>query len=125
MKDSTNRTIAGVLIIGLLASAVLAGLVSFYASSSPDGLESVAEQQGFGESAEDSATAESALADYGVAGVEDGRWSVGLAGVVGVGITALVGFGLFLLLTVGRSRSASTTVESAPEARRDTADPNG
>ncbi len=125
MKDSTNRTIAGVLIIGLLASVVLAGLVSFYASSSPDGLESVAEQQGFGESAEDSATAESALADYGVSGVEDERWSVGLAGVVGVGITALLGFGLFLLLTAGRSRAAGATLESARELRRDPADPNG
>lgn len=124
MKDSTNRTIAGVLIVGMLASVVLAGLVSFYASSSPDGLESVAQEQGFGETAEDSATSDSALADYGVDGVEDERWSVGLAGVLGVGITALAGFGLFLVLSAGRGRPQSAAAEPATE-RRDPADPNG
>ena len=123
MKDTTNRTIAGILIIGLLASVVLAGLVSFYASSSPDGLEYVAEQQGFGDSAEDSATADSALADYGVAGVEDERWSVGLAGIVGVGITALVGFGLFLLLTAGRA--SPTEGNDARQPEQDPAPPGG
>ena len=35
MKASTNRTVAGILIVGMLASVVLAGFVSFYASSSP------------------------------------------------------------------------------------------
>ncbi len=124
MKESTNRAIAGVLILGLLASVVLAGLVSFYASSSPDGLESVAEQQGFGDAAEDSAAADSALADYGVDGVADERLSVGLAGVVGVAITALVGFGLFLVLSSGRGRPGTTAAEAATE-RRDPADPNG
>jgi hypothetical protein len=107
MKDTTNRAIAGVLIVGLLASVVLAGVVSFYASANPDGLEYVAEQQGFAETAEDSPTSDSALADYGVAGVDDERWSVGLAGVVGVGVTALVGFGLFLFLASGSDTRAN------------------
>ena len=103
MKAGTSRAIALVLIVGMLASVVLAGFVSFYASPDPDGLESVANSQGFDETAQDSATADSALADYGVAGVPDERLSIGLAGVVGVGVTALVGFGLFLLLTAGRA----------------------
>lgn len=103
MKAGTSRAIALVLIVGMLASVVLAGFVSFYASPDPDGLESVAQSQGFGETAQDSATSDSALADYGVEGVSDERLSVGLAGVVGVGVTALVGFGLFLLLTAGRA----------------------
>lgn len=103
MKAGTSRAIALVLIVGMLASVVLAGVVSFYASPDPDGLESVAQSQGFDETAQDSATADSALADYGVEGVSDERLSVGLAGVVGVGVTALMGFGLFLLLTAGRA----------------------
>ena len=66
MKESTNRTVAVFLIVGLLASVVLAGFVSFYASSHPDGLEAVAEEQGFAETAADSPVGGSALADYGV-----------------------------------------------------------
>lgn len=125
MKESTNRTVAGVLIVGLLASVVLAGLVSFYSSPQPDGLESVAQQQGFADSAEDSTTADSPLSDYGVAGVEDERWSVGLAGVVGIGITALVGFGLFLFLSSGKGENAAGSGQTAPQPYPDAADPNG
>lgn len=81
-----------------LAAVVLAGVVSFYASSHPDGLEKVAEQQGFLDRAKDSAVSGSPLADYGVAGVGSERLSVGLAGVVGVIATALVALVLFQIL---------------------------
>lgn len=119
MKASTNRAVAGILIVGLLASVVLAGFVSFYASSQPDGLESVAAEQGFAETAEDSATSDSALADYGVEGLEDERWSVGLAGVMGVGLTALIGFGLFLFLASGpRSTDSRQDQSNSPSADR-------
>ena len=70
------------LIWGFIASIFLAGVVSFYASSSPDGLEKVAEDIGFIESAKDHALSDSALADYGVSGVENERLSVGLAGLI-------------------------------------------
>lgn len=83
---------------GLLVSLLLAGGLSFYASSSPDGLEKVAEEIGFIETAKDPATAGSALADYGVAGVENERASVGIAGVVGVLATGAVATGLFMYL---------------------------
>lgn len=102
--DGVRRVIALVVIVGLVASVFIAGIASYYASSHPDGLEYVAEQQGFDESAQDSATSNSPLADYGVESVTDERVSVGLAGVIGVGVTALVAFGLFLLLA-GRSRA--------------------
>ncbi|MFM8752850.1 MAG: PDGLE domain-containing protein [Actinomycetota bacterium] len=81
-----------------LSAVVLAGGVSFYASSHPDGLEKVAEQQGFLDSAKDSAVSGSPLADYGVAGVGSERLSVGLAGVIGVAATALVALVLFQIL---------------------------
>jgi len=83
---------------GLLVSLVLAGFVSFYASSHPDGLEKVAEEIGFIETAKDPATAGSALADYGVAGVENERASVGVAGVIGVAATGIVATSFFVYL---------------------------
>ena len=91
--------------IGIGISLLLAGVVSFYASSSPDGLEKVAGDIGFDQHAQDSAVAGSPLSDYGVAGVADERLSVGLAGVVGVVLTAVAAFGLFLWLA-RRNRTA-------------------
>jgi hypothetical protein len=70
-------------IAGLLLALLVAGVGSWYASSSPDGLEWSAERAGFGHTAEDSATAGSPLADY-VVGGEESRLSGGAAGVVGV-----------------------------------------
>ena len=95
MKSVTSKKFY---IGGLLISLLLAGGLSFYASSNPDGLEKVAEEIGFIETAKDPATAGSALADYGVAGVENERASVGIAGVIGVAATGVVATGLFLYL---------------------------
>jgi cobalt/nickel transport protein len=86
------------LILGLLVSALLAGGASFYASSSPDGLEKVAQDVGFIDTAKDHANSNTALADYGVKGVENERLSVGVAGVIGVIATGAISGGLFLLL---------------------------
>ncbi len=80
-----------------LASTVVAGFVSYYASSSPDGLEKVAEDTGFLESAEDSAVSGSPLADYGVSGLDNERISVGLSGVIGILVTAAVAFAVFAI----------------------------
>ena len=95
MKSVTSKKFY---IGGLLVSLLLAGVVSFYASSHPDGLEKVAEEIGFIETAKDPATAGSALADYGVAGVDNERASVGIAGVIGVAATGAVATGLFMYL---------------------------
>ena len=65
---------------GVLVALLLAGVVSFWASSSPDGLERVAEDTGFIGTAEDHDLADSPFADYGTAGVDDARLSGGLAG---------------------------------------------
>ena len=70
-------------IAGLLLALLVAGVGSWYASSSPDGLEWSAEETGFGDTAEDSVTAGSPLADYQVDG-EESRLSGGTAGVIGV-----------------------------------------
>ena len=83
---------------GFVVSLFLAGVVSFYASSDPDGLEKVAEDIGFIETAEDHTYADGALADYGVKGIENERASVGVAGVIGVIGTAIVGGALFTFI---------------------------
>lgn len=86
------------IVTGLLVALVVAGIVSFYASGSPDGLERVATDHGFIDQAEEHQAAESPLADYGMAGVDDARLSGGLAGVVGTLLVLGVGSGLFLLI---------------------------
>ena len=85
-------------IAGFIASLFLAGIVSFYASSSPDGLEKVAGDIGFIETAKEHTNADGTLADYGVKGVENERLSTGAAGVIGVLATAGVSSALFLIL---------------------------
>ncbi len=83
------------LAVGLLLCLLVAGVGSYYASSHPDGLEHVAASTGFGDTAEDSAVADSPLADYQVRGVEQDRLSGGLAGLLGVAIMALLSSALF------------------------------
>lgn len=95
-------------VVGLLASALLAGVVSFYASGHPDGLEHVAGALGFDSTARDSATAGSPLADYAVSEVGDPRLSGGLAGLAGVLVVGLVMAALVLLL---RRRGGSTDAD--------------
>ncbi len=90
-------------LIGLAISLVIAGFLSFYASSHPDGLEKVAIDLGFIDTAKDSAVADSALADYGVAGLENERLSVGVAGVIGVIATGLVMY--LIMRLIGKKRN--------------------
>jgi cobalt/nickel transport protein len=90
----------------LFVSLLLAGVVSFYASSNPDGLEKVASEVGFIETAEDHTIADSPLADYGVKGVDNERLSVGLSGVIGVLGTAGVSVGLFYFLRKDKRKTS-------------------
>lgn len=92
-------------ITGLVTSLLLAGFVSFYASSNPDGLEKVAADQGIDQQAKEHASADSPLADYGVRDVDDARLSGGLAGVIGVGVTVVAGTGVFWAVRKRRSTS--------------------
>ncbi|MCH5644328.1 PDGLE domain-containing protein [Gordonia sp. ABSL49_1] len=98
-------------LIGFGAVALLvAGVISYFASSSPDGLDS-ATQRGcetvmvdgveqlkgncIAQHATDHAMASSPLADYSVKGIGD---SNGLAGIIGVLVTLAVAGGLFWLI---------------------------
>jgi cobalt/nickel transport protein len=93
---------------GLLVALVLAGVVSNFASSSPDGLDAAA-RQGCTYDAAGRITggtcmaqkegghqlAGSPLAGYGIKGMHNPYVSTGLAGVAGVLITFALGGGLF------------------------------
>jgi cobalt/nickel transport protein len=89
-----NRTLW---VAGLVVALLVAGVGSWYASSSPDGLEWSAEEAGFGHTAEDGVTADSPLADYQVNG-EESRLSGGAAGVIGVVVVLALAGGLTMTL---------------------------
>ncbi|NYE35187.1 cobalt/nickel transport system permease protein/cobalt/nickel transport protein [Nocardioides cavernae] len=95
---STRTSGTRFFVVALLVSLLVAGVASYYASAHPDGLEHVAEQTGFIDSAEDSATADSPLADYQTSGIDDARLSGGVAGVIGVLVMLLLSTGLFWLI---------------------------
>jgi cobalt/nickel transport system permease protein len=86
--------------LGLVVALVLAGVVSFFASGHPDGLESVAAAHGFLDEATLSALRGTPLADYGA---ETGV-PVGVAGIAGVLVTVSVGYLTFR--SVSRRRRA-------------------
>ena len=106
------RGTRAVLVAGLVVALLLAWVVSWYASSAPDGLERVAEDHGFIGTARDSHVSGSPLADYGTEGVSDERLSGGIAGVAGVVVTLLLAGGLF---TAIRRRPAAS-VPASPAA---------
>jgi cobalt/nickel transport protein len=105
---STKRSPALFYVLFLVAALLLGGVVSYAASSSPDGLDAVtqsgcrldergepagghciAQQEG------EHAASGSPLADYTVGG---GQGTTGLAGVIGVLATLAVAGGLFWVL---------------------------
>jgi hypothetical protein len=98
----------------LLAALLVAGVGSYYASAHPDGLESVAGDTGFLDSAKDSPVADGPLADYATKGVDNDRLSGGLAGVAGALAVLLLAFGLFRLVR-RRGEPASPGAAAAPD----------
>ena len=106
-----NRKLGWFLAGGLLVALILAGVVSNFASSSPDGLDSAALQgctvdsQGkitggecMAQQEQDHQLKDGPLANYGIRGLGNARLSTGLAGVAGVVVTFGIGAGLFWLV---------------------------
>jgi cobalt/nickel transport protein len=107
------------LVAGLLVALLLAGVVSSFASSSPDGLDRTALDgctvDASGEITGGTCMAQkeqehqlggSPLAGYGIRGIDNGYLATGLSGVLGVALTFAVGGGLFWL--VRRRRPVSS-----------------
>ena len=89
----TSRTT--LLLAGLAIAAVVAASSAWLASGSPDGLERVAEDKEFIETAKDPGY--EILPDYTIPGI-DGEVSTALAGVVGVLVMLGIGLGAGHLL---------------------------
>lgn len=87
---------------GLLASVVVAVGLAQLASDDPDGLEYVAEQQGFADSAEEHDLAGTPLADYGEGLTGNPALDTAIAGLIGVIVT--FGVGWLVLVAVRRPR---------------------
>lgn len=90
---------------GLFVALALAGIGSYYASNSPDGLTRVSEDHGFASSQTPHHTGDAPLAGYQTKDVDNSRLSGGLAGVIGVGVTFAIAGGAALLIR-RRARSA-------------------
>jgi hypothetical protein len=109
--STQRRRWLGLLAVGL-AIALGITLFSPFASGSPDGLERVAEDEGFIEEAEDPSY--NIIADYVFPGVENERLATILAGVVGVLIVGALGLAIgygprLLRKRAGADRSPAMT----------------
>lgn len=104
---------AGFLVVALL----IAGLLSYLADSSPDGLTKVAHEgctqvngqlhgQCIAQFTEEHALSDGPFAGYGVEGIAS---STGLAGILGVVVTLVLAGGLFWLVRGRRSSTKHTS----------------
>jgi hypothetical protein len=108
-----SRKWLAVIAVGL-GLAVVVALFSPWASSHPDGLERVAEDEGFLEKAEDPSY--EIIPDYTFPGVENERVATILSGLVGIAIVAGLGFGFMYLMRL-TSRSSHSGSSTSPDSR--------
>ncbi|OHD25678.1 MAG: hypothetical protein A2064_06590 [Spirochaetes bacterium GWB1_66_5] len=93
--------------IGLAVSLAVGALLSLAASPHPDGLERVAEDKGFLETAVGTPLLHSPLPDYVFPGIANERLATGLAGFLGTLVLFALGWGLgWLLRRAARPRGA-------------------
>ena len=92
-RDRSKGGVRMVFIAVLLISIFLAAVASQFSATAPDGLERVATDLGIS-----ARSGNSLLSDYAVAGLENESLSLALAGLVGVGVTLFVAFGMFFAL---------------------------
>ncbi len=110
LAGSTKVSGRGFVIGGLLVAVLLATVVSQFAVGDPDGLERVAEDTGFIESAEDHAFGGFVFADYATAGIDNEPLSLAVAGAAGVALTLAVTAGIWMAVRGGRRPTAPEPV---------------
>ncbi len=94
---------------GLMVALVFAAVVSQFAVGDPDGLQAVAESQGFAESAAEPALDGSIFANYATEGISNQTVSLAVAGIVGTLVTLAVAAGIFLAFRDRRGRDPAPT----------------
>ena len=82
-----DRRLARFLVAGVILALATAGIISLFASTRPDGMEKVAIDKGFADTATAHPLSGSPLANYEVEGVGNNHLATALAGVAGVAIT--------------------------------------
>ncbi len=100
-------------LIGVAVALLLAGVVSYYASSAPDGLNRVAEDHGITRAEKQHAAKDGPMAGYETKGIGNERASRLVAGVTG----SLVVLALFGGLTLVLRRRATTDVAGREPSR--------
>jgi len=104
MRDNKFRIL---IYAGIGLALVLGIILSPFASSSPDGLEKVAEDHGFLAAAEETPPLwdSSPVPDYEMPGVRNSSLAVSLAGLAGVIITLLIAYGAGKLISLSGRKS--------------------
>ena len=103
----TKVSTRALVVAGIVVALLIAGVGSYYASSDPDGLTKVSQDQGFAGSEKDHGTADGPLAGYEAKGVDNARLSGGLAGVVGSAVVLVLAGGVVLLVRRRRTLDAA------------------
>jgi cobalt/nickel transport protein len=101
---SRNTVLA---IVAIVIIAITGVVLSQFASSEPDGLEYVAQQQGFEDDATDHAMGDAPLADYGANLSNDSVLATAAAGAIGLTVTLALAVGIFWIVR-DRRDDAST-----------------
>jgi cobalt/nickel transport protein len=102
-----ERRLKGFLWIGLGISLLLALFISPFASSSPDGLEKVADTEGFAEKAKGGSIWNYApLPDYGIPRIKNEKLSTALSGLIGTLAIFFLAIGIGKLIKKSPNRKA-------------------
>ena len=89
---------------GIMVALAFGAVVAQFSSSEPDGLEAVAESEGFVDSGAEHALADTLFADYATEGLSNETMSLAVAGIVGTLLTLAVASGIFLAIRESRGR---------------------
>jgi cobalt/nickel transport protein len=85
-------------VVGVLVALLVAGVATIYASSDPDGLTKVSQDEGFAQSEKQHRAGDSPFARYRTRDLGDGRLSGAVAGVVGsLVVLIIVGGGVLVV----------------------------
>jgi len=104
--------------VALVIVILLAVFISPWASSSPDGLEKVAEEKGFSNKTETDKPAweHSPMKDYAIPGIKSENTSTGISGLIGVVITLGLMLAVAMLAVgLGRLKRRKATVTPTDE----------